>query len=47
MTEEFTDPNYPFPRETNQALRAAGFAQEHCFGSLRVCTINARKPGLG
>jgi SAM-dependent methyltransferase len=44
ITEEFYDPDYPFPWETNRRLRTADFAQDQCFGNLWVYTINARAP---
>ncbi len=47
ITEEFFDPDYPFPWETVRRLRAARFEQDQCFGNLWVYTMNVRKPGEG
>ena len=45
ITEEFFDPDYPFPWETLQRLKGAGFEEDACFGNLWVYTMNFRKPG--
>lgn len=44
VTEEFYDPDYPFPAETRRRLKVVGFEQDQRFGSWWVYTINARKP---
>jgi ubiquinone/menaquinone biosynthesis C-methylase UbiE len=46
ITEEFYDPDYPFPAETIRRLRAAGFAIDRRFGNWWIYTINARKPTI-
>ena len=43
ITEEFTDPDYPFAFETIRRVEAAGFGLEQRFGNLWVYTINFRK----
>ncbi len=42
ITEEFTDPDYPFAFETIRRVEAAGFRQERRYGSFWVYTINFR-----
>ena len=44
ISEEFFDPDYPFPWETLRRLKAAGFVQDRCFGNLWLYTMNVRKP---
>jgi len=43
VTEEFTDPDYPFASETIRRLEAAGFSLEQRFGNFWVYTVNFRK----
>jgi ubiquinone/menaquinone biosynthesis C-methylase UbiE len=43
ITEEFMDPDYPFPAETIQRVGAAGFELEQRFGGFWVYTINFRR----
>ena len=45
VTEEFMDPDYPFPFETIQRVEAAGFELVQRFGNFWVYTLNFRKPG--
>jgi ubiquinone/menaquinone biosynthesis C-methylase UbiE len=40
ITEEFTDPDYPFPSETTRRVEAAGFGLEQRCGNLWLYTIN-------
>ncbi len=40
ITEEFLDPDYPFPRETLRRVQAAGFSPERQTGSFWVYTLN-------
>jgi len=47
ITEEFYDPDYPFPAETIRRLKAAGFAMDRRFGNWWIYTINFRKPVEG
>ena len=43
ITEEFIDPDYPFPSETIRRVEAAGFEQVQRFGNFWVYTINFRR----
>ena len=43
ITEEFMDPDYPFPRETIRRVEAAGFELVQRFGNLWVYTVNFRR----
>jgi ubiquinone/menaquinone biosynthesis C-methylase UbiE len=43
VTEEFADPDYPFPFETIRRVEAAGFRLEQRFGNWWVYTANFRK----
>jgi ubiquinone/menaquinone biosynthesis C-methylase UbiE len=43
ITEEFMDPDYPFPSETIQRVRAAGFELVQRFGNFWVYTVNFRR----
>jgi ubiquinone/menaquinone biosynthesis C-methylase UbiE len=43
ITEEFMDPDYPFPAETIRRVGAAGFELEQRFGGFWVYTINFRR----
>jgi SAM-dependent methyltransferase len=43
ITEEFIDPDYPFPFETIRRVEAAGFKPVQRFGNLWVYTINFRR----
>jgi len=43
VTEEFMDPDYPFPFETIRRVEAAGFDVVQRFGGFWVYTINFRK----
>ena len=43
ITEEFTDPDYPFAFETIRRVEAAGFKLDQRFGNFWVYTINFRK----
>lgn len=43
ITDEFIDPDYPFPFETIRRVEAAGFRLEQRFGNLWVYTINFRR----
>jgi ubiquinone/menaquinone biosynthesis C-methylase UbiE len=43
ITEEFMDPDYPFPRETVRRVEAAGFELVQRFGNLWVYTVNFRR----
>jgi ubiquinone/menaquinone biosynthesis C-methylase UbiE len=43
ITEEFIDPDYPFPAETIRRVEAAGFELEQRFGSFWVYTVNFRR----
>jgi len=43
ITEEFTDPDYPFAFETVQRVEAAGFSLEQRFGNFWVYTLNFRR----
>ena len=43
ITEEFTDPDYPFVFETIRRVEAAGFSLKRRFGNLWLYTINFRK----
>jgi len=44
ITEEFTDPDYPFAFETIRRVEAAGFRLEQRFGNWWAYTTNFRKP---
>lgn len=44
ITEEFIDPDYPFPWETSRRARAAGFHFVRRAGGLWTYTSNFRKP---
>ena len=43
ITEEFMDPDYPFPRETIRRVEAAGFELVQRFGNFGVYTVNFRR----
>ena len=43
ITEEFMDPDYPFPLETIRRVEAAGFELVQRFGNLWVYTVNFRR----
>ncbi len=43
ITEEFTDPDYPFTFETVRRVEAAGFSLERRFGNFWVYTLNFRR----
>ena len=43
ITEEFTDPDYPFDFETIRRVKAAGFSLEQRVGNFWVYTVNFRK----
>jgi len=43
ITEEFSDPDYPFAFETIRRVEAAGFRLEQRFGNWRVYTLNFRR----
>ena len=43
ITDEFMDPDYPFPAETIRRVGAAGFELEQRFGGFWVYTINFRR----
>jgi ubiquinone/menaquinone biosynthesis C-methylase UbiE len=43
ITEEFIDPDYPFPAETIRRVEAAGFELEQRFGGFWVYTVNFRR----
>jgi ubiquinone/menaquinone biosynthesis C-methylase UbiE len=43
ITEEFTDPDYPFAFETIRRVKAAGFGLEQRFGNFWLYTVNFRK----
>jgi SAM-dependent methyltransferase len=43
ITEEFTDPDYPFAFETIRRVEAAGFSLEQRFGNFWVYTLNFRR----
>jgi ubiquinone/menaquinone biosynthesis C-methylase UbiE len=43
ITEEFMDPDYPFPFETIRRVETAGFKLVQRFGSFWVYTINFRR----
>ena len=43
ITEEFMDPDYPFPRETIRRVEATGFELVQRFGNLWVYTVNFRR----
>jgi ubiquinone/menaquinone biosynthesis C-methylase UbiE len=43
ITEEFMDPDYPFPFETIRRVEAAGFEQVRRFGNFWVYTVNFRR----
>ena len=43
VTEEFMDPDYPFPFETIRRVEVAGFELVQRFGSFWVYTINFRR----
>ena len=43
ITEDFTDPDYPFAFETIRRVEAAGFNLEQRFGNFWLYTINFRK----
>lgn len=47
ITEEFIDPDYPFPWETRRRAVAAGFRLLQCLGGLWTYTANFVKPGQG
>ncbi|MFQ5814284.1 MAG: class I SAM-dependent methyltransferase [Anaerolineae bacterium] len=42
ITEEFTDPDYPFALETVRRVEAAGFSLERRFGNFCLYTVNFR-----
>ena len=42
ITEDFTDPDYPFAFETIRRVEAAGFSLEQRFGNFWVYTVNFR-----
>ncbi|MBL7184372.1 MAG: methyltransferase domain-containing protein [Anaerolineae bacterium] len=44
ITEEFTDPDYPFAFETIRRVVEAGFRLERRFGNIWLYTANFRKP---
>ena len=44
ITEEFSDPDYPFAFETVRRVESAGFSMERRFGNIWVYTLNFRKP---
>jgi len=44
ITEEFSDPDYPFAFETVRRVESAGFSMERRFGNFWVYTLNFRKP---
>jgi ubiquinone/menaquinone biosynthesis C-methylase UbiE len=43
VTEEFMDPDYPFPFETIRRVEAAGFELVQRFGNFGVYTVNFRR----
>lgn len=43
ITEEFTDPDYPFAFETIRRMESAGFSLEQRFGNFWLYTVNFRK----
>jgi SAM-dependent methyltransferase len=43
ITEEFTDPDYPFAFETIRRVETAGFSLEQRFGNFWVYTLNFRR----
>ena len=43
ITEDFTDPDYPFAFETIRRVEAAGFILEWRFGNFWLYTVNFRK----
>ena len=43
ITEEFTDPDYPFAFETIRRVEAAGFSLERRVGNFWLYTVNFRK----
>jgi ubiquinone/menaquinone biosynthesis C-methylase UbiE len=43
VTEEFMDPDYPFPFETIRRVEAAGFELVQRFGNLWIYTVNFRR----
>ncbi len=43
ITEEFMDPDYPFPLETIRRIEAAGFELVQRFGNFWVYTVNFRR----
>jgi len=43
ITEDFTDPDYPFAFETIRRVEAAGFSLERRFGNFWLYTINFKK----
>ena len=43
ITEEFTDPDYPFAFETIRRVEAAGFKLDQRFGNFWVYTLNFRR----
>ena len=43
VTEEFTDPDYPFAFETVRRVEAAGFRLQQRFGNFWVYTLNFRR----
>jgi len=43
ITEDFLDPDYPFPFETTERVHAAGFLLDERFGNWWVYTLNFRK----
>lgn len=45
ITEEFSDPDYPFPFETIRRVEAAGFSLERRFGNFWLYTVNFRRDG--
>jgi SAM-dependent methyltransferase len=46
ITEQFTDPDYLFPCETERRVRAAGFHRENRCGTFWAYTINYWVPGV-
>jgi ubiquinone/menaquinone biosynthesis C-methylase UbiE len=43
VTEEFMDPDYPFPLETIRQVEATGFELVQRFGNFWVYTVNFRR----
>jgi SAM-dependent methyltransferase len=46
ITEQFTDPDYRFPRETLRSVEAAGFYLESRRGNFWAYTVNFWVPGM-